>query len=287
VVVRSAIHIDPATAKISTVSDPIPTILDGIPLRLRSIQINLNRSDFTLNPTNCDPFSVDTLVFGDQGTTSMVSSHFQVSSCPNLDFGPRLGLKLTGSTKRRGHPALTARLTTAPGEANIRRAVVTMPKTELLENAHIRTTCTRVQYAARACPSDSIYGTATAVTPLLDKPLSGPVYLRASGNRLPDLVADLRGQIEIELDGKIDTAKNAGLRTRFNTVPDAPVSSFVLELDGGAKGLLVNSANLCKAKPKAAVKLVGQNGAQSNAPQKLRTGCGGGASKKQRKGVGR
>ena len=70
-------------------SDPIPTILDGIPLRLRSIQINLNRPDFTLNPTNCDPFSVDTLVFGDQGTTSMAPSHFQVSSCPNLDFAPR------------------------------------------------------------------------------------------------------------------------------------------------------------------------------------------------------
>jgi hypothetical protein len=283
VVVRAAIHVDPATAKISTVSDPIPTILEGIPLRLRSIQINLNRPNFTLNPTNCDPFSVDTLAFGDQGSTSMVPSHFQVSSCPNLDFAPRLGLKLTGSTKRRGHPALTATLTTAPGEANIRRAVVTMPKTELLENAHIRTTCTRVQYSQHACPSDSIYGQATAVTPLLDKPLSGPVYLRASGNRLPDLVADLKGQIELELDGKIDTAKKAGLRARFNTVPDAPVSSFVLELDGGQKGLLINSANLCKAKPKAAVKLVGQNGAQSDGPQKLQTSCGSAASKHKRK----
>jgi hypothetical protein len=275
VVVRSAIHVDPSTARITTVSDPIPTILEGIPLRLRSIQVNLNRSDFTLNPTNCDPFSVDTLVFGDQGTTSMVPNHFQVSSCPNLDFGPRLGLKLTGSTKRRGHPALTATLRAAPGEANIHRAIVTMPKTELLENAHINTTCTRVQYSQHACPEGSIYGSATAVTPLLDKPLTGPVYLRASGNRLPDLVADLRGQIELELDGKIDTAKNAGLRARFNTVPDAPVTSFVLQLDGGKKGLLINSANLCKAKPKATVKLVGQNGAQSKSAKKLRTSCGG------------
>jgi hypothetical protein len=275
VVVRAAIHVDPATARITTVSDPIPTILDGIPLRLRSIQLNLNRPNFTLNPTNCDPFKVDALVFGDQGSTSTVPSHFQVSSCPNLDFGPRLALKLTGSTKRRGHPALTTTLRTAPGEANIRRAVVTMPKTELLDNAHIRTTCTRVQYSQRACPDGSIYGTATAVTPLLDKPLRGPVYLRASGNRLPDLVADLRGQIEIELDGKIDTAKNAGLRARFNAVPDAPVSSFVLELEGGKTGLLINSANLCKAKPKAAVKLVGQNGAHSSKRQKLKTSCGG------------
>ena len=49
------------------------------------------------------------------------------------------------------------------------------------------------------------------------------------------------------MDGKIDTANKRGLRARFNTVPDAPVSSFVLELEGGKKGLLINSANLCKA----------------------------------------
>jgi len=37
-------------------SDPLPQIIDGIPLRLRSVLINLDRKDFTLNPTNCDPF---------------------------------------------------------------------------------------------------------------------------------------------------------------------------------------------------------------------------------------
>ena len=277
VIVRAAIYIDPTTAKISTISDPIPTILEGILLRLRSIQINLNRPNFTLNPTNCDPFSVDTLVFGDQGGTFSASSHFQVSSCPDLSFVPHIGLKLTGSMKRRGHPALKTTVTAAPGEANIRRAVVTMPKTELLENAHIRTTCTQVQFNQDACPGSAIYGTATAVTPLLDKPLTGPVYLRASGNRLPDLVADLQGQIEIVLDGQIDTAKSGGLRARFNTVPDAPITSFVLALDGGKKGLLINSANLCEAQPKASVTLVGQNGVENSGPKKLQTGCGGGA----------
>jgi hypothetical protein len=223
-----------------------------------------------------------------------VPNHFQVSSCPNLSFGPHLGLKLTGSTKRRGHPELTATLKTAPGEANIRRAVVTMPKTELLDNAHIRTTCTRVQFGQHSCPSGSVYGTARAVTPLLDQPISGPVYLRASGSRLPDLVADLQGQIEIELDGKIDTAKKGGLRARFNTVPDAPVTSFVLELDGGKQGLLINSANLCQTGPKAEVTLVGQNGIHNSDDMKLQTACGGGAAKKHRKsssedggGVGR
>jgi hypothetical protein len=281
VVVRSAINVDPASARLSTVSDPIPTILDGIPLRLRSIQINLDRPDFTLNPTNCDPFDIGTQVFGSQGAAPEVTSHFQVSSCPNLDFAPRLGLKLTGSTKHRGHPALKATLRRGSGEANIGRAVVTMPKAELLDNAHIGTTCTRVQFAQGSCPTDSVYGTARAVTPLLDQPVSGPVYLRSSGRRLPDLVADLRGQIDIELVAHIDTAKSGGLRARFNGVPDAPVSSFVLEMEGGKKGLLVNSADLCKTRPKAKVTLVGQNGMRQAGPTKLQTACGSKASRKR------
>ncbi len=58
----SAIYVDPVTAQVTTVSDPLPQILEGIPLRLRSILVNLDRPDFTLNPTNCDPFTVDTTV---------------------------------------------------------------------------------------------------------------------------------------------------------------------------------------------------------------------------------
>ena len=58
VVVRAAISVDPITAQITTVADPLPRILAGIPLRLRSILINLDRQAFTLNPTNCDPSKV-------------------------------------------------------------------------------------------------------------------------------------------------------------------------------------------------------------------------------------
>jgi hypothetical protein len=120
-------------------------------------------------------------------------------------------------------------------------------------------------------------------TPLLEKPLSGPVYLRSSNSKLPDLVADLRGQIEIALAGKIDTAEGGGLRATFSKVPDAPVTKFVLTMQGGKKGLLVNSESLCKQTQKATVQLGGQNGSSSNSKKKLQTACGGGASKKHRK----
>jgi len=213
-----------------------------------------------------------------------LSMGFQVANCADLSFEPKLALKLRGASKRRGHPALRAVLTTGAGESNVSRATVTMPKTLLLDNSHIGEVCTKVQFANESCPAGSVYGHATVDTPLLDQPLSGPVYLRSSNTKLPDLVADLRGQFDIELAGRIDTPKGGGLRTTFASVPDAPVTKFVLTLEGGKKGLLVNSTSLCKGAQKAKVAMDGQNGASSNIKKKLKTSCGGSASKHHKRG---
>ena len=203
VVNRVALNVDPTTAQVTAVSDPLPQILDGIPLRLRSVLIDLDRQNFALNPTNCDPFSIGATITGDEGAGVSPSMHFQVANCADLPFGPKLALTLSGGIKRNGNPALKATLTAKSGEANIASTVVTMPHSIFLDNAHINAPCTRVQYAANACPPTSILGTARATSPLLDKPLEGPVYLRSSSHKLPDLVAALRGQIDIELDGRI------------------------------------------------------------------------------------
>jgi hypothetical protein len=117
------------------------------------------------------------------------------------------------------------------------------------------------------------------VTPLLEQPLTGNVYLRASSHKLPDLVADLHGQFNVEVSARIDSVKGAGLRARFETVPDAPVSEFILEMAGGKKGLLVNSGNLCSADRRATQELVGQNGAQIDRKSKLKSSCGSKASR--------
>jgi hypothetical protein len=283
VAVRSRILVDSRSAQITTLSDRIPEILDGIPLRIRYLHFDFDRSGFTLNPTNCDPFSVDGQVIGNQGGVAEPVAHFQAANCTDLGFGPKLGLKLNGSTKRRGHPALRAVVRAGAGEANIARTVVTMPKSLLLDNSHIGTVCTKVQFASDACPAGSVYGRAMVETPLLDGQLSGPVYLRSSNNKLPDLVADLEGQIDLELAGRIDSPKSGGLRTRFQSLPDAPVTKFVLNMKGGKKGLLINEANLCKGTKKAAVKLVGQNGMQRNRRTKLQTACGGTGSKHRKR----
>ncbi len=273
VVNRIALHLDPETAQVSAISDPFPTTLAGIPLDVREIRVNLSRPDFTLAPTNCEPRSIDATVFGRAGASLGLSERFQVGGCEKLPFKPKLSLRLSGGTSRGDHPALRAVVNYPKAPyANIASTSVALPHSEFLAQEHIRTICTRVQFAAHACPKGSIYGTATATTPLLDEPLKGPVYLRSSSHALPDMVVALHGQVDIELVGRIDSHKG-GIRTSFETVPDAPVSKFVLDLPAGAKGLLVNSRDVCAHPARASAQMNGQNGKTYDTRPLLKAPC--------------
>ena len=284
VVVRTALYIDPETAQGRAVSDPLPSILQGIPLDIRSIAVKLGRPGFTLNPTNCDPKSLTGSATALTGQSAALSSPFQVGGCNALGFKPNLKISLKGGTKRHRFPALKAVLTYPKGNyANIASAQVTLPHSAFLEQGHIGTVCTRVQFAANACPKASIYGKAKALTPLLDQPLEGPVYLRSSSHELPDLVAALNGQIDVDLVGRIDTGKGGGIRNTFEAVPDAPVSKFVLEMQGGKKGLLVNSEDICRKPQRATVSFTGQNGKAFDTTPLIANSCKGKAKKKHAK----
>jgi hypothetical protein len=284
VIVRTALHVDPKTAQITAVSDPIPAILQGIPLDIRAVQIALDRPQFSLNPTSCDPMAVNGSLLSTLGQSAPLSSRFQLGECGRLGFKPKMTLALKGGTTRGKHPALTAILTPRPGDANITSLSVALPPSEFLDQANIGTVCTRVQWAADACPAGSIYGTVQVTTPLLDYPLAGNIYLRSSDNKLPDLVPDLRGPahqpIRLESAGRTDTLKG-GLRNSFEAIPDAPFSKLVVQLQGGpAKGLLVNSRNICQQAYRALVKATAHNGKQATLRPKVKASCKG----KKRKG---
>jgi len=281
VAVRSAINVDPTTAQVSTVSDPLPQIVEGIPLRLRSILLNLDRPGFALNPTNCNPLLVAARITGAEGATATPSRGFQVANCSKLPYAPRVSMTMTGGVRRRGHPAIRGVLKTNPGDANLRSISVTLPKGQLLDNGHIGTICTRVEYSNDTCPAGSIYGKAEAVTPLLDQPLKGNVYLRASSHKLPDMVLDLKGQLDVEAVARIDSVRGR-LRTNFESIPDVPVSMVVLNLAGGSKGLVVNSESLCGRSKRAMVRTTGQNGATFDTKSKLNVSCGSTARHKRR-----
>jgi hypothetical protein len=268
IVVRSAIRVDRRSAQVSidsSVSDPIPHILGGIPLHLRDIRVYLDRLRFTVNPTSCDPMALSSTLTGSgaafsnpaDDATATLSNHFQVSNCSALGFRPRFSLRLRGGSKRGNFPSLRALYRPRGSDANIASAAVTLPPQLFLAQQHIGTVCTRPQSDRGSCPAGSIYGRASAVTPLLADPLEGPVYLRSSDNALPDLVAELHGDgIAIQLVGVVD-AFRGGLRARFDGLPDAPVTAFEMILRGGKRGLLVNAGDLCAAPERALARFAG------------------------------
>jgi hypothetical protein len=292
VVVREALKINPETAEVfvdATGSDPIPHIIAGIPVRLRDIRVYVDRPKFVLNPTSCKRTSTASTVLGagldfaseadDRPFTA--TSPFQAADCASLGFSPKLSLSLSGGTKRGQNPAFKAVLKARPGDANIGDSQVTLPHSEFLDQSHIKTVCTRVQFNSgqgngTECPAGSIYGHAEAITPILDEPLSGPVFLRSSSHNLPDLVAALHsGRIDVDLVGRIDSVGKEGrIRNSFEEVPDAPVTKFTLTMQGGGKGLLVNSTNLCARPNRALSHFTGQNGKVYDTKPVLKPKCG-------------
>jgi hypothetical protein len=277
VVTRAPAYVNPETAQITLKTDPLPLIFKGVPVRVRDIRVHVDRPNFTLNPTSCEAMSLTGSLFSSEGKSKSSASPFQAADCGSLGFKPQISLKLKGGTRRGGHPSLRAEVRPRAGDANIASASVTLPHSAFLDQAHIRTICTRVQFAANACPAGSVYGHAAAYTPLLDEPLEGPVYLRSSSHNLPDLVVALKGPpslpIEFNLAGRVDSVKG-GIRNTFEYAPDAPVSKFVLEMQGAKKGLVVNSTDLCAKANRATARLNGHNGKAYNFKPLVKPDCG-------------
>ena len=240
-------------------------MLDGVPLRLRSILVRLDRPSFTLNPTNCSPLAINATLTSTDGATANPSNRFQASACDKLGFKPDLKLSLKGGTARSDHPALKARPQLPQRQLRQHRqggrqlAAFGVPRPEphqddlhpgpvrrrrLPQRLDLRLRHrdhAAARPAARAARS-------TCAPPATRSRTSSPA---------------LHGQIDVDLVGRIDS-KNGGIRTTFDAVPDAPVTKFVLTMQGGKKGLLENSKNLCASTNKADVKFTAQNGKTSN-----------------------
>jgi hypothetical protein len=276
VVVRAAILVDPITAAVRIVADPLPTILDGIPLQIRAVHVKIDRPGFTFNPTSCAPKAIDGVLGSVAGGAAARSVRFQVGDCAALGLKPSLALSLSGKgqTTDGKHPAVAAVLTQPASQANLKKVRVALPLSLALDPDNANGLCEFVDgsKAEPSCPKASIVGSATATTPVLNQPLSGPVYFvknvrkdPKSGREirtLPKLVVPLVGQngVKLKLTGT-SAVEDDQLVTTFDNIPDAPVSSFKLNITGGKGGILVVSdADICKATQIAEQQIDGQNG---------------------------
>jgi hypothetical protein len=274
VVIRTPLSINPATSQITAKSDPIPTILRGIPLKIRSVAITLDRSNFTLNPTSCAAMAVTASLRSSNGATATPSNRFQVGGCAGLAFKPTLSASTQGKASKANGASLVVKIAAKPGEANIHKVNLELPLQLPSRLTTLQKACTEGQFNTNpaGCPAESVIGSATAHTPILQVPLSGPAYLVSHGGAaFPDvefvLQADERGgDIEIVLDGGTQITKGITY-SNFETVPDAPISSFETVLPTGPHSILTanlpvaDKYNLCGQALKMPTTLTGQNGA--------------------------
>jgi hypothetical protein len=285
VVVRVAIDVDPLDAHVVADSETVPQIIGGIPIRMRSIRVNIDKPDFMINPTNCSPASVDSQGIGDQGTVTDFSSYFQAVNCNQLAFKPKMRVGQVGKkgTARSRNPQLSIDLNTRPGDANIKSISVTLSNAFEIDQRHLGNICSEKELLETKCAGRTPIGRASTKTPLLDQPLSGPVYAVSGSGGLPHLAFILNGQIELVPRAYTETAKGGRLKTTVPVVPDAPIGHFHLTVFGGKTGYLVNTRSLCGHTPTVSVDFLGQNGKSTKQNLKLKTACG----KKKGKRVGR
>jgi hypothetical protein len=259
VVVRAAVDVDPTTGQLTVTSDPLPQILDGIPLDTRSVSIDVNREDFIFNPTNCTPTIIKGTLSSTSGASANFENRFQATNCADLRFHPHFSASTQGNgTFNRNGASLKVKIATSqgphsnvadPAEANIKKVDVALPTQLPSRLSTLQKACTEKQFADNpaGCPEASNVGSAIAHTPVLPVPLVGPAYLVSHGGAaFPDLDIILQGYgVTIVLTGNTDIKKGVTF-SRFDTAPDAPISSFELTLPESKFSALAANGNLCK-----------------------------------------
>jgi uncharacterized repeat protein (TIGR01451 family) len=300
VVVRAKIEVNPETAALTITTDnegpyKIPTIIDGIPLQIKHVYVNINRPGFTFNATNCSPLAITGDLVSAEGATSNLSVPYQVTNCAVLAFKPKLEASTSGKTSRANGASLHVKLgyPAGPYDANIARVKVELPKALPSRLTTLQKACTAQVFEANpaGCPAASIVGHATATTPVLPVPLSGPAYFVSHGGEaFPSLIIVLQGYgVTVHLVGSTFINEKTGITSStFKTVPDVPVGTFELTLPQGPYSALTANTALCKKSLQMPTEFVGQNGALINTSTKIAvSGCGKAAKvkhKKKRKG---
>ena len=222
VVVRVALEINPQTAQVSAVSDTMPSVIGGVPIRMRSIQVNIERPNFTINPTNCSPLSIDSQGIGDQGTVANFSSYFHAVNCVALGFKPRMAIIQLGghkATSRAKDPSLRFDLNTRPGDANIKSLTVTLPKALEIDQAHLGNICSKVELQTTHCAGRQPIGAVSDVTPLLEAPLKGLAFAVSGYGGLPHVAFILGGQVTVIPQGNLRLSVADGCARRYRPSP--------------------------------------------------------------------
>jgi len=251
-----------------------PNSVSGLSLQITSTQITLFgtrpwlASPFMSNPTSCKvaTSSIDATSHEAPGTVSSASTSFTPTACDAETFAPKLSATMgqKGSTARNTHVPFVATLSQAPGESAQLSASVTVPGSLSAGVNAVPVLCTVDQLTAAACPAGARIGIATIASPLLPVAVQGPVFSVIHPGQLPGVGVEFGGVLPFVLGGS--SALTGGrLQNVFTGLPDVPLTSFTLAIDGGKSGLLVANRNICTGVPPTVdAALTAQSGASRN-----------------------
>ncbi len=255
---RATIAVNPYTARVTATTTNLPTIVDGVPVRLKSLHVEVDRPSFIFNPTNCSPLATESALTGfaqlpsSSGATQSLSSPFQVGACNALAFKPTFKVSTSAKASKPIGASLQVNLLQGAHQANLRSVYAQLPIQLPSRLTTLQKACPEATFAANpvACrPLGSEVGTAIVHTPVLPGALTGSAYLVSHGGAaFPDLDLVLEdGLVRLILVGNTNIKKGITSST-FAAIPDAPVTSFVLNLPTGPHSALTANGSLC-AKP--------------------------------------
>jgi hypothetical protein len=210
-----------------------------------------------------------------------VQAPFQITNCAALKFAPKFAASTKGKTSKANGASLSVKLSypQAPfgTDANIAKAKVSLPKQLPSRLTTIQKACTAAVFEQNPanCPAASILGHAKVITPIVPVPLEGPAYFVSHGGEaFPDLTIVLQGYgITVQLVGNTQI-KNGITTNTFKATPDAPFSSFELDLPQGPHSALAANANLCSSRLTMPTELTAQNGLVFKQATRIKiTGC--------------
>jgi hypothetical protein len=194
------------------------------------------------------------------------------STAPSTPFAPRATLKARGGTERTDKPEFVMRVLARPGDSNIRSVAVDLPPVVLVDTTAVNV-CAESELESDECAGHPPLGRARVLSPSFEGALTGPVFVVSGSSKLPGLVYLLSGPTSVRLRGDV-VSKGGRIQAGVDEVPDTPLESFELTIDGGKTGYLVLSTNICQGHPVADGVFTSQDGQTHTQKIPLEADCG-------------